>query len=64
MFVSELFPFDEEYRHALVKPVHGILALRFVSIPALIRMRETARRPQDRIDIENLRMRLDDNARD
>ena len=64
MFASEPFPFDEEYHRALVKPLHGTLAVRFVSIPALIRMKETAGRPQDRIDIENLRMRLDDHAGD
>lgn len=63
MFVSEPFSFDEEYLRALVKPLHGVLAVRFVSIPTLIRMKEAAGRPQDRIDIENLRMRLDDNAR-
>jgi hypothetical protein len=64
MFASEPFPFDDEYRRALVKPLHGTLAVRFVSIPALIRMKETAGQPQDRIDIENLRMRLDDHASD
>lgn len=63
MFVSEPFPFDEEYRRALVKPLHGTVSVRFVSIPALIRMKEAAGRPQDHIDIEHLRMRLDDNAR-
>jgi len=33
----------------------------FVTIPTLIRMKEVAGRPQDRIDIEHLRMRLEDN---
>jgi len=33
----------------------GPIAVRFVSIPALIRMKEIAGRPQDKIDIEFLR---------
>jgi hypothetical protein len=61
MFVSEPFAFDEEYRRALLKPL-GPTPVRFVSIPTLIRMKETAGRPQDRIDIEHLRMRLKDDA--
>lgn len=36
--------------------------VRFVSIPTLIRMKEAAGREQDRIDIEHLRMRLEDDA--
>lgn len=62
VFVKEPFVFDEEYEHALVKPL-GSIAVRFVAIPALIRMKEEAGRPQDKIDIEHLRMRLEDNAR-
>lgn len=61
MFVSEPFAFDEEYRRALLKPL-GPTPVRFVSIPTLIQMKETAGRPQDRIDIEHLRMRLKDDA--
>ncbi|HZE61112.1 MAG TPA: hypothetical protein VE085_11200 [Burkholderiales bacterium] len=41
LFVSEPFNFDEEYRRALVKPLGGV-AVRFVSIPSLIRMKELA----------------------
>lgn len=62
VFVSEPFPFEEEYQRALVKPLHGAIRVRFVSIPTLIRMKEAAGRPQDRIDIEHLRMRLEDDA--
>jgi hypothetical protein len=62
MFVREPFVFDEEYEHALVKPL-GSIPVRFVAIPALIRMKEEAGRPQDRIDIDYLRMRLEDDAR-
>jgi hypothetical protein len=54
VFVTEPFHFDEEYGRALVKPF-GPVAVRFVSIPTLIRMKELAGRPQDRIDIEYLR---------
>lgn len=60
IFVTEPFPFEDEYRNALTKPLHGTTPVRFVSIPTLIRMKEAADRPQDRIDIEHLRMRLED----
>ena len=62
LFVTEPFAFDQEYERALIKPL-GPTAVRFVTIPTLIRMKEIAGRPQDRIDIEHLRMRLDDDAR-
>ena len=42
--------------------VAGGLAVN-ASIATLIRMKEIAGRPQDVIDIEHLRMRLDDDAR-
>lgn len=61
MFVREPFSFDEEYRRALVKCL-GSIPVRFVTIPTLIGMKETAGRPQDRIDIEYLRMRMKDDA--
>jgi hypothetical protein len=47
-----------EYGRALVKPL-GSIAVRFVSIPTLIRMKEIAGRPQDKIDIEYLRKLAD-----
>ena len=62
IFTQEPFPFDEEYARALIKPLYGKIAVRFVTIPTLIRMKKTAGREQDRIDIEHLRMRLDDDA--
>jgi len=55
IFVTEPFPFELEYQRALVKPLYGEVEVRFVSIPTLISMKEVAGRPQDRIDIENLR---------
>ena len=63
VFVTEPFPFEEEYQRSLIKPLHGTIQVRFVSIPTLIRMKEVAGRPQDRIDIEHLRMRLEDDAK-
>lgn len=60
IFAQAPFGFDEEYAQALVKPLYGEIEVRFVSIPTLIRMKEAAGREQDRIDIENLRMRLKD----
>ena len=63
VFVIEPFPFEEEYQRSLIKPLHGTIQVRFVSIPTLIRMKEVAGRPQDRIDIEHLRMRLEDDAK-
>jgi hypothetical protein len=58
VFVTEPFDFSEEYARALVKPL-GPVAVRFVSIFSLIRMKEIAGRPQDRIDIEYLRKLAD-----
>lgn len=60
IFVREPFPFDEEFENALIKPLYGSIEVRFVSIPTLIHMKETAGREQDRIDIQYLRMRLND----
>ena len=59
IFVTEPFPYDEEYARSLVKPLYGDIDVHFVSIPTLIRMKEAAGRDQDRIDIENLRLLLE-----
>jgi hypothetical protein len=64
LFVTEPFPFEEEYERSLVKPLHGAIDVRFVCVPTLIRMKETAGRLQDRIDIEHLHMRLEDDAQE
>lgn len=58
MFVREPFDFEDEYGRSLAKPLGQIL-VRFVTIPTLIRMKQAADRPQDRIDIEYLRKRLE-----
>lgn len=60
LFAQEPFDFGEEYERALVKPLYGNVEVRFVSIPTLIRMKETAGREQDLLDIKHLRMRLED----
>ncbi|MCP9472578.1 MAG: hypothetical protein NNA30_07585 [Nitrospira sp.] len=62
IFVYEPFPFEDEYAKALIKPLYGTIDVRFVSIPTLIAMKEAAGREQDRIDIEHLRMRLEEDA--
>ena len=49
VFVTEPFEFDSEYARAMIKPLRENLPVRFVSIPALIRMKEAANRPQDQI---------------
>jgi len=64
LFVSEPFSFSEEYDRALVKPLYEDIDVHFVSIPTLIEMKQAAGREQDRIDIEHLQMRLDDNGDD
>ena len=61
MFVHEPFDFEDEYRRSLAKPL-GRIEVRFVTIPTLIRMKQLADRPQDRIDIEYLRKRLEDSG--
>lgn len=58
IFVNEPFAFDPEYATALVKPLRDDLPVRFVTIPTLIQMKQLADRPQDRIDVEHLKMRL------
>jgi hypothetical protein len=62
MFVTEPFQFDEEYDRALVKPLHGAVDVRFVCMPTLIRMKVEAGRAQDLLDVENLKIRIDDHA--
>ncbi|MEQ1881175.1 MAG: hypothetical protein ABL878_09410 [Burkholderiales bacterium] len=60
VFVTEPFVFEDEYRKSLKKALYGNTEVRFVSIPTLIQMKQAAGRPHDLIDIEYLRMRLQD----
>jgi hypothetical protein len=55
IFVYEPFAFEPEYARALAVDVPGEPAVRFVSIPALITMKQEAGRPIDLVDIEKLR---------
>ncbi len=55
MFVTESFDFEEEFKRSLIKPL-GATAVHFVSIDALIRMKERAGRTVDKLDIEELRI--------
>lgn len=57
-FADEPFAFEEEYVKALVKPLHGAIAARFVCIETLIRMKEASDRLADRADAEQLRLTL------
>lgn len=59
MFVSEPFPFDEEYARSLSKPLRGSVDVRFVSIATLIDMKTAVGRRQDLIDVEHLKMRME-----
>ena len=54
VLVIEPFDFEAEFETSLTKPL-GSIDVRFVSIPTLIQMKETAGRTQDKLDIEELR---------
>lgn len=56
VFVSEPFAFDEEFGRSVVKPLNGI-EVRVVSLETLVKMKESVGRAQDRIDVENLKLR-------
>lgn len=62
MFVHEPFEFEDEYANALMKPLRGSIQVRFVSLRTLIRMKEAVGRPVDLLDVEQLRMRLQDDT--
>lgn len=58
VFAAEPFAFEDEYRRSLVKPLHESIAVRFVCIETLIRMKEASGRLADRADAEQLRLTL------
>lgn len=60
VFVYEPFDFETEYSASMQAELMSDLYTRFVSIPALIRMKETANRPRDVDDIQHLRWILED----
>ena len=55
VFVSEPFPFDEEYDAALVQELIPAYPLRFPRLQTLITMKLAANRPKDQIDVQQLR---------
>jgi hypothetical protein len=56
VFVKKPFGFEDEYRRAYVGEVApGVLA-RFVSLPALIRMKKEAAREKDIDDVRHLEL--------
>lgn len=63
VFVTEPFDFEKEYEAALCKSLFNRFEVRVVSLATLIAMKETANRLEDQIDVEQLRMRLDDHER-
>jgi predicted nucleotidyltransferase len=55
IFVTEPFDFDVEYKAALVEDLSSKIAVRFVSIETLIKLKTKAGRAEDEIDIKNLK---------
>lgn len=64
IFVTEPFDFEIEYAAALQGELIPGANVRFVSIPTLIAMKETANRPRDQDDIQHLRWILEETKRD
>jgi len=61
VFIEHPFNFESEWNAALIEKIGQAAAeTRIVTIPTLIRMKESAARSQDRIDIEFLRKILND----
>jgi hypothetical protein len=63
VFVYDPFDFETEYQQALTTEVLPTLPTQFVSIPALIRMKEAAGRSRDLDDIQHLRWIFEDKSR-
>ena len=62
VFVIEPFDFNGEFGQSTTKLL-GAVAVHFVSVPTLIRMKEVAGRAQDKLDIQELRTLYPDDAR-
>ena len=63
IFVAEPFDFAAEYRLAYEGELAPGLTVRFVSIPALIAMKQVANRPRDVDDIQHLRWILEEKSK-
>lgn len=57
LFVSEPFPFEEEYKAATIREISGVGDIRVVSLETLKRMKQDAGRPQDLADLDSLKLR-------
>lgn len=64
IFVYEPFDFDAELAASPMEELRPGLAVRFVSIPTLIKMKEAANRSKDADDIQHLRWILEDQGDD
>lgn len=64
IFVYEPFDFASEYEAALIGELLPELPVRFVSIPTLIEMKQTAGRPRDLDDIQHLRQLQESDSHD
>ena len=56
LFAAEPFDFDDEYRRAVHKSLFQQLDVPVVTITTLIGLKETSARPEDKIDVEHLRV--------
>ena len=63
IFVTEPFDFDREYDAAPKQELAPGSFVRFVSIPALIAMKEVAGRARDVDDIQHLRWILEEKSK-
>jgi hypothetical protein len=63
VFAFEPFDFEAEYANAMLKSFSGATTVPFVSLRTLIQMKTDIGRAQDRIDVENLSLMLDDGER-
>ncbi|HID49929.1 MAG TPA: hypothetical protein EYP40_10030 [Chromatiales bacterium] len=60
IFITEPFEFDREYDAAMRGGLAKGLEVRFVTIPTLIAMKESAGRQRDRDDVQHLRWILEE----
>lgn len=63
VFVTEPFDFEREHSGALQGELAPAQEVRFVSLPALIAMKEQAGRPRDLDDVQHLRWILEEHTR-
>lgn len=54
VFVAEPFDFEREYQRAVIEEVAAGVPLRIVALPALLKLKRQAGRPQDLADVAEL----------